>query len=54
MPVLPTHAQLAGEWNLPHRNPFDRVLAAQAKLEKNTLATVDKALLIFPIEITSK
>jgi len=30
------------------------MLAAQAKLEKITLATVDKALLNFPIEITNK
>jgi len=52
--VIPCHAQLAGEWNLSHRDPFDRMLAAQAKLEKVTLATVDKALLDFPIEITSQ
>ena len=54
MPVLPYHAQLAGEWDLPHRDPFDRMLAAQAKLEKITLATVDKALFDFPIEITNR
>ncbi len=52
--VVPYHAQLAGEWDLPHRDPFDRMLAAQAKIEKVTLATVDKALLDFPIEITSR
>ena len=28
------HAQLAGSWNVSHRDPFDRMLAAQAKLEK--------------------
>lgn len=54
MPVLPAHAQLAGEWALPHRDPFDRMLAAQAKLEGITLATVDKALLVFPIEFTNR
>ena len=54
MPILPVHAQLAGEWDLPHRDPFDRMLAAQAKLEEITLATVDKALLNFPIEIANK
>ncbi len=52
--VLPSHAQLAGEWDLPHRDPFDRMLAAQAKLEGITLATVDKALSGFPIEITNR
>ena len=34
MPVTAEHAQLAGSWDLSHRDPFDRMLAAQAKLEK--------------------
>ena len=54
MAILPAHAQLAGQWNLFHRDPFDRMLAAQAKLEEITLATVDKALLNFPIDISNK
>jgi PIN domain nuclease of toxin-antitoxin system len=45
------HAQLAGTWNIAHRDPFDRMLAAQAKLENIPLATVDKVLHQFPIEI---
>jgi PIN domain nuclease of toxin-antitoxin system len=45
------HAQLAGSWNIPHRDPFDRMLAAQAKLEKIPLATTDKALSQFSIDI---
>ncbi|MFC1493812.1 type II toxin-antitoxin system VapC family toxin [Thermodesulfobacteriota bacterium] len=45
------HAQLAGNWSTPHRDPFDRMLAAQAKLEKIPLATTDKALNQFSIEI---
>ncbi len=49
--VSPLHAQLAGEWKLSHRDPFDRMLAAQAKLENVSLATVDKVLLEFPIQI---
>ena len=49
--VSPLHAQLAGEWKLPHRDPFDRMLAAQANLEHVSLATVDRALLDFPIQI---
>ena len=51
MPVTAEHAQLAGEWDLPHRDPFDRMLAAQAKLEKTPLATVDILLKDFPVEI---
>ncbi len=51
MPVTAEHAQLAGEWNLSHRDPFDRMLAAQAKLEKMPLATVDILLKDFPVKI---
>ena len=48
------HAQLAGSWDLPHRDPFDRMLAAQAKLEKMPLATINSALKKFPIVIVSE
>ena len=51
MPVSPEHAQLAGEWRVAHRDPFDRMLAAQAKIEKMPLATVDDLLASFPVEI---
>jgi len=51
MPVTAKHAQLAGDWNLSHGDPFDRMLAAQAKLEKMPLATVDILLKDFPVEI---
>ena len=51
IPVTVEHAQLAGAWNLSHRDPFDRMLAAQAKLEKMPLATVDIMLKDFPIDI---
>jgi PIN domain nuclease of toxin-antitoxin system len=51
MPVTAEHAQLAGDWNLSHRDPFDRMLAAQAKLEKMPLATVDSLLKDFPVDI---
>jgi len=49
--VNPGHAQLAGAWKMSHRDPFDRMLAAQAKLEKISLATTDRALSDFPIQI---
>ena len=35
------HAQLAGELPLIHKDPFDRMLVAQAKIEKLTLISVD-------------
>jgi PIN domain nuclease of toxin-antitoxin system len=49
--ITPDHAQLAGDWNMAHRDPFHRMLAAQAKLEGIALATVDRALSDFPIQI---
>ena len=47
------HAQLAGSWNVSHRDPFDRMLAAQAKLEKMPLASLDKSMQEFSIKIVS-
>lgn len=49
--ITPEHAQLAGAWDVPHRDPFDRMLAAQSKLENLTLASVDKAVTVFPIKV---
>ena len=45
------HAQLAGSWDISHRDPFDRMLAAQAKIENIPLASVDNQLAAFPITI---
>lgn len=49
--ITTEHAQLSGGWELPHRDPFDRMLAAQAHIEKIPLASVDKELAKFPIRI---
>lgn len=49
--VTPEHAQLAGSWGIMHRDPFDRMLAAQSCLEKMPLASTDKAVRLFPIEV---
>lgn len=38
-----THAGLAGGMDWEHRDPFDRVLAAQAMMESMTLVTTDGA-----------
>ena len=53
VPITPVHAQLAGDWDIAHRDPFDRMLAAQAYLEKMTLVTVDSMLEKFPIDVFS-
>ncbi|MDY6855711.1 MAG: type II toxin-antitoxin system VapC family toxin [Thermodesulfobacteriota bacterium] len=49
--ITPEHAQLAGTWDVAHRDPFDRMLAAQAKLERVPLVSDDMALVDFPIDI---
>uniref|UniRef100_UPI0040571868 type II toxin-antitoxin system VapC family toxin n=1 Tax=Candidatus Electrothrix sp. TaxID=2170559 RepID=UPI0040571868 len=33
LPVGTDHAQLAGEWKMEHRDPFDRMLAAQTEAD---------------------
>lgn len=49
--INPAPAQLAGQWNREHRDPFDLMLAAQAKIEHMPLATNDRQLETFGIEI---
>ncbi len=46
--VSSRHATLAGSLSWEHRDPFDRLLAAQAILENATLVTVDSNLLALP------
>ncbi len=42
------HALLAGSFATPHRDPFDRMLAAQAILERLPLITADTQFQNFP------
>ncbi|HEX8508361.1 MAG TPA: type II toxin-antitoxin system VapC family toxin [Propionibacteriaceae bacterium] len=42
------HALLAGSLRWDHRDPFDRILVAQATIEDATLVTVDSALIDLP------
>ncbi|MGA6926520.1 MAG: type II toxin-antitoxin system VapC family toxin [Desulfosarcina sp.] len=49
--ITPEHAQLAGTWNVGHRDPVDRMLAAQSKLENFPLASIDDAMQFFEIEL---
>lgn len=43
LPVTTTHALLAGSLDWDHKDPFDRLLAAQALTEQLTLVTADNA-----------
>lgn len=47
LPVSLDHALLAGRHLSPHRDPFDRLLAAQAVIENLTLVTCDPAFASF-------
>lgn len=44
------HAQLSGNFTAEHRDPFDRMLAAQSQLEKLLLVTKDPAFKEFGTE----
>jgi PIN domain nuclease of toxin-antitoxin system len=41
----------AGGYRQAHRDPFDRLLAAQAELESLTLVSIDRALRDFPCRL---
>lgn len=48
LPVSLEHGLLAGEMAWHHRDPFDRLLVAQATIEDAILVTVDSAILDLP------
>jgi PIN domain nuclease of toxin-antitoxin system len=50
LPVSWSHGLRAGGYPMPHRDPFDRLLAAQAELEQLILITLDPALVPFPCQ----
>ncbi|WP_457638073.1 type II toxin-antitoxin system VapC family toxin [Oceanithermus sp.] len=41
--ILSTHALFAGSMKSSHKDPFDRILAAQARLENLTVISADPA-----------
>jgi PIN domain nuclease of toxin-antitoxin system len=49
LPVQISHARLAGDLPLIHRDPFDRMLVAQAMIEGMTLVTSDAALAAYNV-----
>ncbi|MFN0063578.1 MAG: type II toxin-antitoxin system VapC family toxin [Myxococcaceae bacterium] len=50
LPISVEHAQHAGLWPQQHRDPFDRMIAAQSDLEGLAAVSNDEALGEFPIE----
>lgn len=51
MPIGRDHAHVAPRLPLHHRDPFDRMLVAQALVEGLTLVTVDQALAAYGVSI---
>ena len=51
MPILLSHAVLAGTLPTYHEDPFDRLLIAQSKIEKIPLITVDPIFKTYGISV---
>ena len=51
LPVTWQHSLLAGGYVHEHRDPFDRMLAAQSEIENARLATCDAAFGVFNTQI---
>ncbi|WP_211346063.1 type II toxin-antitoxin system VapC family toxin [Paramicrobacterium agarici] len=49
LPITHRHALLAGGFDAPHRDPFDRMLAAQSLIEGVPLVSRDRAFAGFGI-----
>ena len=50
LPMTSAHAIRAGNWDVEHRDPFDRMLAAQSSLEDLRLVTRDPVFADFGLE----
>lgn len=51
LPLTHRHGLRAGSYPNEHRDPFDRMLAAQAELESLTLVTRDDVFQDFPVQV---
>jgi PIN domain nuclease of toxin-antitoxin system len=51
LPILQAHVLALDELQPHHRDPFDRLLVAQALVEGALLVSVDPALKSYPIEV---
>jgi PIN domain nuclease of toxin-antitoxin system len=49
--MLTAHGLAFGEFVLHHRDPFDRMLIAQARSEKLVLMTADLMIQKYPVDI---
>ena len=53
LPVTIAHAELAGRLPLHHRDPFDRILVAQAMIEDLIVITADTNIPRFDVTVLS-
>ncbi|MEA3341974.1 MAG: type II toxin-antitoxin system VapC family toxin [Chloroflexota bacterium] len=51
LPVVERHIWMLGTLPMHHKDPFDRLLIAQAKAEKWRLVTADPVLAQYPVQI---
>ncbi len=51
LPITQPHALRAGGYPLEHRDPFDRMLAAQSEIEAMPIISRDPALSAFPCKV---
>lgn len=54
LPILPAHAMRAAELPRHHADPFDRMLIAQALIERLTLATEDEIIPRYAVPILGR
>ena len=50
LPISLAHGLRAGSYSQPHRDPFDRMLVAQAELDRLVLLSADPQLSTFPCQ----
>lgn len=51
LPVLIRHALAVSDLPLHHRDPFDRLLVAQARIEDLTLLSADPAMRLYDVRV---
>jgi PIN domain nuclease of toxin-antitoxin system len=51
LPIVDAHAFQAGRLPPHHRDPFDRILVAQARIESFTLLTNDNRIQMYDVEV---
>ncbi len=48
--ISAAHALRSGNYDVEHRDPFDRMICAQGELEEITIVTNDAAFELFPVQ----